>query len=94
MYEGFGLAPLEAMACGTPVLASRAGSLPEVLGDAAWLVEDPMDTDAIAAGMLKILTDSTTSERLRERGLENANRFSWNQTASQTLELYRQLVAS
>jgi glycosyltransferase involved in cell wall biosynthesis len=92
LYEGFGIAPLEAMACGVPVLASRAGSLPEVLGEAAWLVQDPTDVDVVAEGMGQILTDPSTSEQLRKRGLENVRRFSWSQTADQTLELYQQLV--
>lgn len=92
LYEGFGLAPIEAMASGVPVLASRAGSLPEVLDGAGWLVEEPTDVDAVAEGMLQILTDVSTWEQFRELGLESARRFSWSETASQTLELYQRLV--
>lgn len=92
LYEGFGIAPLEAMACGVPVLASRAGSLPEVLADAAWMVEDATDVGAFAEGMLYLLTDAATRERLRQSGLKNVERFSWSRTAQQTLELYRELV--
>jgi glycosyltransferase involved in cell wall biosynthesis len=92
LYEGFGIAPLEAMNCGVPVLASRNGSLPEVLGEAAWLVDDPTDVDAMGEGMLQILTDSTVWEGLKKRGLENARRFSWSRTAQQTLTVFGQLV--
>lgn len=92
LYEGFGIAPLEAMSCGVPVLASRNGSLPEVLGEAAWLVDDPTDVEAMGAGMLRILTDSSVWEGLKTRGLENARRFSWSQTAQETLALYSQLI--
>ena len=92
LYEGFGIVPLEAMASGVPVLASQAGSLPEVLGDAAYTVEDATDVDAFAVGMLKLLTDSRIHGQYRERGLENVSRFSWSRTAQQTLELYDRLV--
>lgn len=92
LYEGFGIAPLEAMACGVPVLCSRAGSLPEVLGNAAWMVGDPTDVNAFAEGMLQLLTDPRPWEHLRERGLKNAERFSPSQAAQQTLELYEHLV--
>jgi glycosyltransferase involved in cell wall biosynthesis len=94
LYEGFGIAPIESMSCGVPVLASQNGSLPEVLGEAAWLVDDPTDVDALAEGILRILTDSAVWEKLRKRGLENARRFSWSQTAKETLALYTQLVGS
>ncbi len=92
LYEGFGIAPLEAMACGVPVLASRAGSLPEVLGNAAWTVENATDVEAIAEGMLQLLTDPLTREQFRERGLRNADRFSWEQTATKTLALYQEVL--
>ena len=92
LYEGFGIAPLEAMACGVPVLASRAGALSEVLGDAAWSVEDATDVEAIAAGMLMLLTDASTRTQFQERGLKNAKRFSWAQTAEKTLALYQCLL--
>ncbi len=93
LYEGFGLSPLEAMACGVPVLSSGAGALPEVLDDAAWMVENPYDVDAFAAGMSRVLTDAAVRERLVEAGRANVARFSWDDTARRTLDLYAELVA-
>jgi glycosyltransferase involved in cell wall biosynthesis len=93
LYEGFGLPPLEAMACGTPVVTSNASSLPEVVGDAAVLV-DPYDVDAIAEAMRRILSDPTLAEDLRQRGLQRARQFTWEQTALQTLQVYQQVLAA
>lgn len=92
LYEGFGLPPLEAMACGTPVLASHAGALREVVGDAAWVV-DPTDAEDIARGLLALLTSPETARAYRERGLAHAATFSWRRLAEETLEVYRQVVA-
>lgn len=80
LTEGFGFPALEAMACGTPVIASNAASIPEVVGDAAWLV-DPLDTDGLARAMARLLDDDAVAADLRERGLERAKRFSWARTA-------------
>jgi glycosyltransferase involved in cell wall biosynthesis len=77
MYEGFGLPPLEAMACGTPVVASNVTSLPEVVGDAAILV-DPHDVDSIEAGIERGLSDPVLREQLRRMGLERARRYTWD----------------
>ena len=77
LYEGFGLPPVEAMACGCPVAASAAGALPEVCRDAAVLF-DPLDPEAIAAGVEEALT---RSEQLSERGLQRAATFTWDETA-------------
>ncbi|HLY49146.1 MAG TPA: glycosyltransferase family 1 protein [Solirubrobacteraceae bacterium] len=82
-YEGFGLPCLEAMACGTPVLASRAGALPETVAEAGLLL-DPGDGDAFAAALLELLTDASARERLTAAGRERAAAFSWARTAELT----------
>ena len=79
LHEGFGLTALEAMACGTPVVAADVSSIPEVVGDAAVLV-DPLDPASIAAGLCRVLTEDGLCKDLRERGLERAGRFSWAAT--------------
>ena len=86
--EGFGLPVLEAMLRGAPVACSNATSLPEVAGDAALLF-DPLDVDAIAVSIRRILEDAALAERLRAAGLERGKRFSWEETARRTLESYR-----
>ncbi len=85
-YEGFGLPVLEAMACGTPVITSNVSSLPEVAGDAAYLV-DPYDVTAIARAMEEVSTDLELRQRLREKGLARAREFSWERAARETLRL-------
>jgi glycosyltransferase involved in cell wall biosynthesis len=87
LYEGFGLPPLEAMANRTPVLASNTSSLPEVLGDAALLV-NPENVFEIARGMKSILTDAPLRERLVEKGLRQISKFSWKKAARQVVEAY------
>jgi glycosyltransferase involved in cell wall biosynthesis len=89
-YEGFGLPPLEAMACGCPVVVSRAASLPEVCGDAA-LYCDPSDPADIARGIQQILADSALADDLRRRSREQAQRFSWTRSARALLELMKDL---
>ncbi|MDL1969854.1 MAG: glycosyltransferase family 4 protein [Candidatus Desulfofervidaceae bacterium] len=91
LYEGFGLPPLEAMACGCPVVVSNAASLPEVCGDAAYYV-DPYDVDSIAEGIYKVLTDENLRQSLIQRGLERAKLFSWGKTAEQTLEVFEKVL--
>ena len=88
LYEGFGLPALEALACGVPVLASNAGSLPEVVGDAGILL-DPHDVDAWASQLERVLLDDQEAEKLREAGPKQAATFSWQRAARQTWELYR-----
>lgn len=90
LYEGFGLPPLEAMACGTPVISSNRTSLPEVVGDAGILL-DPTDVDGLSAAMERILTDAALRARMREAGLERARLFPWRKTAEKTLAIYRDL---
>lgn len=87
-YEGFGLPPLEAMACGTPVVTSNVSSLPEVVGDAAVLV-NPENVFDIARGLGEVLLDKQLRESLIEKGRAQAGRFSWERTARQVLDIYR-----
>jgi glycosyltransferase involved in cell wall biosynthesis len=86
-FEGFGLPPLEAMQCGTPVIAGNRTSLPEVVGDAGLLV-DPFDVDELAGAMAKMLDEPALREGLRIKGLDRARLFSWEETARQTLKVY------
>ena len=87
LYEGFGFCPLEAMACGTPVICSRAASLPEIVGDGGILV-DPRNVQAIADAMLNVLTNAELASSLSQRGLRQAARFSWARTAQETAAVY------
>lgn len=91
-YEGFGFSPLEAMACGTPVLSSSGGSLPEVLGDAAHMLEG-FNADAWAAEVLRLFTDKPCRAQMIERGVLGASRYSWKNTAVQTLAVYRKVLS-
>jgi glycosyltransferase involved in cell wall biosynthesis len=88
-YEGFGLPPLEAMACGTPVVTSNVSSLPEVVGDAAVQV-NPENVFDIARGIRDVLLDETLRAELIRRGHVQAHRFSWERTAREVLEIYRE----
>ena len=92
VYEGFGLPPLEAMACGTPVISSNAASLPEVVGDASLLV-DPHDVDGLTEAMRRLLKDESLAEDLTRKGLQRAKSFTWQRTAENTLAAYEQAVA-
>jgi glycosyltransferase involved in cell wall biosynthesis len=90
-YEGFGLTPLEAMACGTPAVVSNVSSLPEVVGDAALLV-DPDDEEGLIVALWRLMTDDDLWAELREKGLQRARAFSWEKTARRTLEVYRKVA--
>jgi glycosyltransferase involved in cell wall biosynthesis len=93
LYEGFGIPVLEAMACGAAVVTSDQTALPEVVGDAARLV-DPNSVEAITAAMAELLEDDALRNSLRERALERARHFSWQRVAEQTLDVYKKLAAS
>lgn len=91
LYEGFGLPPLEAMACGTPVITSNVSSLPEVTGDAALLV-DPRSEAELAAAILRLAGDRDLCATLRERGMRRAGLFSWQRTAAETWAVYEDVM--
>lgn len=90
-YEGFGLPPLEAMTCGTPTIVSNVSSLPEVVGDAALMV-DPHDVEELAVAMWRVLTDEDLRADLCTKGLKRAASFSWKRAAAETMEVYRKVV--
>jgi glycosyltransferase involved in cell wall biosynthesis len=92
LYEGFGLPPLEAMQCGTPVITSNVSSLPEVVGDAAITV-NPADETAIARALTDVLVNAELAADLRRRGLERAKAFTWARTVSEAFAIYAELLA-
>lgn len=89
LFEGFGLPPIEAMACGTPVITSNVSSLPEIVGQAALLI-DPCDEQALMAALQRITSDQPLCTRLREQGIVQAGKFTWRAAAEKTLQLYRE----
>jgi glycosyltransferase involved in cell wall biosynthesis len=92
-YEGFGLPPLEAMACGTPTIVSNVSSLPEVVGDAALLV-NPNVKEEIAVAMHRLVSDDALHAELREKGLKRASCFNWETAAKSTMEVYRKALSA
>ena len=90
-YEGFGFPPLEAMAAGVPVVAARSGAIPEVVGDAAVLV-DPDDVDALAAALLAVVRDPDQRRALVTRGRAQLARFSWARMSDELATLYHRLA--
>jgi glycosyltransferase involved in cell wall biosynthesis len=92
LFEGFGLPVLEAMACGCPVICSDRTSLPEVVGEAGLLV-DPDQVETLAAAVRRVLNEPALAEDLRERGLARSRKFTWDRTARETRDVYREVVA-
>ena len=93
LYEGFGLPPLEAMACGAAVIASNVPSLAEAVGQAALLVP-PTDVHALAEGLVQMLRDEDKRSHFSRAGLNHASHFTWDHTAQLTLEIYRDALKS
>jgi glycosyltransferase involved in cell wall biosynthesis len=92
VYEGFGLPPLEAMACGVPVVSSNASSLPEVIGEGGILLP-PLDVRAWREAIERVMSDTTLHRDLSQRGLTQAAKFSWRTTANETQSIYRQIAS-
>ncbi len=90
-FEGFGLPPLEAMVCGTPVVCSNTSSMPEVMGDAALLI-DPHSASDLAGALRRLLDDDMLRARLREAGIARAALYSWQRTARETIDVYKEAV--
>jgi len=88
LYEGFGLPPLEAMQCGTPVITSNTSSLPEVVGDAG-IVINPTNSDDLCQAMLDLINNSTLRHQLSQKGLDRATQFSWIKCAEETIKVYK-----
>ena len=91
LYEGFGLPPLEAMACGCPVITSNTSSLPEVVGDAGIMI-DPNDIDGLTESMHKILTDKELREEMSKKSLERAKYVQLEKTAKETWDVYEEVL--
>ena len=90
LYEGFGIPPLEAMSCGVPVITSGTTSIPEIVGDAALLI-DPRNGEQLKGALMKLLNEEELRNRLAARGLEQARKFSWLKMAEATLEVYERV---
>ena len=93
LFEGFGLPPIEAMACGCPVISSTRGSLGEVVGDAAVII-DPEDVNSLKREMSRLATDEVARNHWREAGLKRAQCFNWDKTAAATINVYARTSAS
>ncbi|MEW5959241.1 MAG: glycosyltransferase family 1 protein [Chloroflexota bacterium] len=89
-YEGFGLTPLEAMTCGTPIIVSNTAALPEVVGDAGLMI-NPHDIEGLTVAMWRVLTEEELWQDLSQKGLKRAANFSWRKAAQQTLEVYHKV---
>ena len=91
LYERFGISPLKAMSCGTPVVAANTSSIPEVIGDAGILFNSK-SSDDLADILLSLLDSPIECDRLIEKGFERSKLFSWDKTAAQTLEVYQSVI--
>ena len=91
LYEGFGLPCLEAMSCGCPVVSSNISSIPEIVNGAGLLI-DPLDTEELAIAIHRVISNPKLREELKEKGLKQANQFSWDNTAQKTLEVYKEVI--
>jgi glycosyltransferase involved in cell wall biosynthesis len=91
LYEGFGLPPLEAMQCGTPVITSNTSSLPEVIGDAGIMI-NPTDSDELCQAMLDLINNADLRNRLSQKGRDRAQQFSWSKCAQETVEIYKTIT--
>lgn len=92
LYEGFGIPAVEASACGCPVIGANVGSVPEIMADAA-LLADPRSEEAIAAQIVRLLTDDALHAELARKGIERAKQFSWDKAARECLEMYSEMVS-
>jgi glycosyltransferase involved in cell wall biosynthesis len=93
LYEGFGLPPLEAMACGCPVITSNVSSLPEVVGDAGFIV-DPSDIGGLSRTIKELLANDSLRENVIRKGLKRIKEFSWEKTAKESLKVYKEVINS
>ena len=92
LYEGFGFPVLEAMACGCPVVSSGVSAIPEVVGGAGLLLDDPRDENLLAEAVSRILEDQDLRAQLRAEGIKQASHFSWRKTARETLKIFTDLL--
>jgi glycosyltransferase involved in cell wall biosynthesis len=92
LYEGFGLPPLEAMACNCPVVLSNNSSLREVAGDAGLYIDNPLNCEDISGNIHEIVINESLRERLRSRGYEQAHKFRWETTVQKTINAYESVL--
>lgn len=92
-YEGFGLPPLEAMQCAVPIVVSNTSSLPEVVGDAGFLI-DPNNSHVLIETMHQLYTDKELRKEYAQKALERSKNFSWEKTAEQHIEIYKQILTT